>query len=466
MDTREVAMPDTMPLERLEAEITELAGHLAAGECRWLQLVAEYDRRAGWEQWGCHSAVQWLGWHCSLDARAAREKFRVAHALVELPLITEEFAAGRLSYSKVRALTRVATPGNEEDLAMLAQHATASQVDRIVSAYRGVLTVEQEVELANRQVAEQYLRTDPEEDGSLVIHGRVPPEIGALFLKALETAGAQLCADARGEGGPAGPVHRLPSATNVDALALIVESFLANGPASRSGGDRYQIVVNVDEEVLTGDDPDGVCELDGGPRLAPETVRRLGCDASTVRLIRRKDGTLLTATNKTQAIPRRVRRVLRARDQGCRFPGCGERRFVDAHHVRHRAHGGSNELENLVELCWFHHRLVHEGGWKLRLDNEGNVVVTNPAGNVIPSLSPVGGSWRDRAPQPCGRDRGRPDHRDADLVRRSPRPGAHHDSVVVRRSTRPTVPELMTTRKSNRLVLRWSATMSACTRRR
>jgi 5-methylcytosine-specific restriction endonuclease McrA len=181
-------------------------------------------------------------------------------------------------------------------------------------------------------------------------------------------------------------------------LALMVESFMANGPAARTGGDRYQIVVNVDEDVLTDDDPDGVCELDGGPRLAPETVRRLGCDASTVVLIRRKDGTILTATNKTQAIPRRVRRMLRARDQGCRFPGCGHRTFVDAHHIHHRARGGSHELENLVELCWFHHRLVHEGGWKIRFDVTGNVVVTNPAGNVIPSLKvasvPAGGIER------------------------------------------------------------------------
>ncbi len=168
---------------------------------------------------------------------------------------------------------------------------------------------------------------------------------------------------------------------------MILESFLANGAASRSGGDRYQIGVYVDEDVLTDDSPDGVCELDGGPRLAPETVRRLACDASTVVLVRRKDGTILTATNKTQTIPRRVRRMLRAHDQGCRFPGCGHRTFVDAHHIHHRARGGSHELENLVELCWFHHRLVHEGGWKIRFDETGNVVVTNPAGNVIPSLT-------------------------------------------------------------------------------
>jgi 5-methylcytosine-specific restriction endonuclease McrA len=216
---------------------------------------------------------------------------------------------------------------------------------------------------------------------------------------ALDGAREQLCADARGEGGPAGPVHRLPSATNVDALHLMAESFLAHGSAARTGGDRYQVVVNVDEDVLTDDAPDGMCELDGGPRLAPETVRRLGCDASTVVLVRRKDGTLLTATNKTQAIPRRVRRMLRARDQGCRFPGCGQRAFVDAHHIHHRARGGSNELDNLVELCWFHHRLVHEGGWKLRFDDGGGVLVTNPAGNLIPSRQPVGvtaGGLEDR----------------------------------------------------------------------
>jgi hypothetical protein len=390
MDTREVVAPDTMPLERLEAEITELAGHLAAGECRWLQLIAEYDRRAGYEQWGCYSVVRWLGWHCGLDARAARDKVRVAHALEALPTITEEFAAGRLSFSKVRALSRIATPMNEGDLVMLAQHATAAQVERIVRAARGVLTVEEATRVANRQVAEQYLRADWEEDGSLVLHARMPADVGAALLAAIDHAREQLCADARGEGGPAS-VPRLESATNVDALHLMVESFMANGRAARNGGDRHQIVVNADVDVILNDSPDGVCELDGGPALAPETLRRLLCDASTVLVIRGADGTPRAASDKTRTIPRRVRRLLHARDKGCRFPGCGQRRFVDAHHIRHRAHGGGNELENLVELCWFHHRLVHEGGWKLRFDGDGNVVVSNPAGNVIPSVVPLRG---------------------------------------------------------------------------
>jgi hypothetical protein len=102
-----------LPLERLEAEITLLAGNLAAAECRWLLLVAEFDRRRGWQQWGCRSLVHWLGWHCALDERAARENVRVARALTEFGVIRNKFAQGRLSYSKVRAITRIATPETE-----------------------------------------------------------------------------------------------------------------------------------------------------------------------------------------------------------------------------------------------------------------------------------------------------------------------------------------------------------------
>jgi hypothetical protein len=391
MDVREVAAADTLPLERLEAEITEWAGHLAAAQCRWIQLIAEYDRREGWKQWGCHSIVQWLGWHCGLGGRAAREHVRVGHALRELPRITEEFAAGRLSYSKVRALTRVATHTNEADLVMLADHATASQVDRIVSAYRGVLSANEEVERANRQVAEQYLRYDWDADGCLVVHARMPSDVGAQFVKALETARRDLCADARGEGGPAGPVHRLPSATNVDALHLMAETLMACGPTSRQGSDRSQVVLYADESVLD-DDADGICELDRGPAIAPETARRLACDSSIVRMVRQADGTVIEASDKQSSITWRARRVVHARDRGCRFPGCGAQTFVDVHHVQFRSRGGSADPDNLIELCWFHHRLVHEGGWTLRLDDRGNVVVTNPAGNVIPALRSTTGT--------------------------------------------------------------------------
>jgi hypothetical protein len=390
-----------VPLERLEAEITELAGHLWAGESRFLALVAEFDRRRGHEAWGCRTAAQWLAWQCGLDRRAAREKVRVARALEVLPAITERFAAGALSYSKVRALTRIATPANEADLAPLAEEATAVQVERIVRAYRGVLSADDERELANEQHAARHLRIDPDEDGMFVINGRIPADLAAIVLTAIEAARTHLPAAPLPEihqSGPAGPLSEgvppptaharagaKPSvaATNVDALVMMAETLLAHGPAARKGGDRYQIVVNVDADVLV-DDIGGTCQLDDGNHLAPDTVRRLMCDASQVFVLHDGNGRTVDISNKARTIPPSLRRSVQARDQGCRFPGCGERSFVDVHHVRHRAHGGTNDLANLVQLCWFHHRLVHEGGWNVRLDPDGIVHAVRPNGTPLP----------------------------------------------------------------------------------
>ena len=275
-----------MPLERLEAEITELAGHLAAAECRWLLLIAEYDRRKGYEHWGCHSLVQWLGWQCGLDARAARERVRVARALETLPVLSGRFGSGQLSYSKTRALTRIATPANEADLVMIAEHATALELERVVRSYRGVLDHEEEREAANERHAQRFFRLDPCEDGSFAISGRLPAESAALVMAALEAA--QMASTEQVEehepvdkGGPAGPPDENPTpkapraAANADALVMMAESLIANGPNARSGGDRHQIILNVDVEVLVDDDGDGACELDGGPSVAPETARPL-----------------------------------------------------------------------------------------------------------------------------------------------------------------------------------------------
>jgi hypothetical protein len=375
---------ETVPLERLEAEITELAGQLAAGECRWLELVAEYDRRNGHETWGCRTVAHWLSWHCGLDMRAAREKVRVAHAIGDLPITRSEFAAGRLSYSKVRAITRVATPANEEQLVMYAQHATAAQVERIVRTYRRYRSPEDETEAANRLHDEQYLQVDYDDGGVGVLASRMPPEIAAQLLKALELARTRMPADQRGEGGPAGP-PRSRAAIDVDALAMIVEPFMASEPATRSNSDRWMVGVNVDAEVLVDDDPDGMCELEDGPALPAETVRRLFCDASTIAVIRRGHGESLTVSPRSQTLPRAARRAARFRDRGCRFPGCGERIFLQVHHIHHRSRGGGHEISNVVELCWFHHRLVHEGGWTLRFLEHDETIAITPSGNVVSS---------------------------------------------------------------------------------
>src|SRR5919201_4217041 len=133
-----MAVVRELPLDQLQDEIAELASHIYAGTCRWLELVGELDPRGGFSEFGCGSCAEWLAWRCALTPRAAREHVRVARRLRELPLIHDAFACGELSYAKVRALTRVADENSEEELLELARHLTASQLERAVRAYRRV----------------------------------------------------------------------------------------------------------------------------------------------------------------------------------------------------------------------------------------------------------------------------------------------------------------------------------------
>jgi hypothetical protein len=331
-----------------------------------------------------------LNWHCGLDLHTARDRVRTARALEALPAMTAAFASGAVSYSKVRALTRIATPANEASLVMLAEHATAAHVEKIVRTYRGVLTQEDELEKTNRRHAARYLRCEWADDGSLEGRFKMTPEVGAAFLKAIELMRGLIPDEPVDENGPAGPSPD-HATTNIDALAMLVEAGFANATADRHGGDRYQIVINADANVLadTAGIAEGVCELDNGPALAPETVRRLACDASIVIMSADGEPYVLQDGAKAPAIPTATRRAIRRRDRGCRFPGCDARAFTNIHHLNHRAKGGSNAHRNLLELCWHHHRLVHEGGWNIRVDDRGDVLAIRPNGNVLRDKQPL-----------------------------------------------------------------------------
>ena len=298
--------------------MTTLVAHLYAGTCRWLELVAELERRGGWASEGLDSRSAWIAWRCGLTPRTAREYVRVARCLPGLPLTRAAFAAGEFSYAKVRALTRVATPENEEELLEFARVHTAAQLERCLRAYRR-LTVEQ----AREQQENARLSVFWNPDGSLELHGRLP-EDGALLLRALEALRDSLWKQAGGSAEPR-PARQ---ASNAEALVAVAEAALAHQGEGRPGGERYQVVVHADEAVLSHDG-EGGCELEDGGALASETARRLACDASIVLEGRR-----------SRAVPPAMRRALRRRDRGCRFPGCENRRFVDAHHLQHWAKGG------------------------------------------------------------------------------------------------------------------------------
>ncbi len=288
-------------------QITELAGHLNAAQARWLALIAEFDRRKAWAEWGVKSCAYWLNWKCGLDLGAAREKLRVAHALECLPRIAESMAAGRLSYSKVRAMTRVADESNEEYFLNIALHGTASHVEKLVRSWRRVKE-SQELTREQRQFAGRALTWFHDDDGSLVIRARMTAEAGAVFLKALGAAEDSFPPKNVSAETSLDPVQPR-RALRADALALMSESFLASGPQDLAGGDRQQIVVHVDAETLKHDHA-GRCELEHGTAIAAETARRLSCDASRVTIIENERGEPLNVGRKTRTIPPAISRAL------------------------------------------------------------------------------------------------------------------------------------------------------------
>jgi hypothetical protein len=371
-----------VPLERLEAQICEGAAHLAAGMGRWLLLVGEFDRRKGYERWECRSSAFWLNWQAGISVRTAQDQVRVGRALLDYPRIAEAMCQGRLSYSKVRAITRVVTPETEATLIDLALAVPTSQVERVVAGRRRV-----EVSETGAAHKARYLETYDDEDGSVVGMFRLDPDEGAALRAAL-TLGKEILRDQKRSAERSGanaepqaddcsPEALRPKVSNADALALMVETMLAaDHHTDISRHERTLVVVHLEGEKA---------HLHDGPDLSAETAKRMSCDACVCGVLLRDLETL--DLGRTQRLPNRAqRRALMVRDGGCRFPGCTERRYVEAHHVRHWIDGGPTDLDNLLLLCWLHHHAVHEGGFRMSFEH-GVVTVWRPDGRLLHSES-------------------------------------------------------------------------------
>jgi uncharacterized protein DUF222 len=269
-------------LDRLGDEIAELSAHLDAATARLLDLIRDFDARGGWSN-GFRSCAAWLSWRVGLDLGAAREKVRVAHALGTLPRLAGALASGELSYSKVRALTRVATPDTEERLLAVGRAGTTEHVERIVRGWRRV-----DRNAENREAARQHKRRElhvyRDEDGMFVVRGRLTPEAGALLLRALDAGRETVREQVRVEDGLS------IAEQQADALALLAETALHHGVDPGAPGERYQVVVHVDAAVLADPDQPGQSVLEDGGHVSAETSRRLACDASRVVMRHGADG--------------------------------------------------------------------------------------------------------------------------------------------------------------------------------
>ena len=385
------------PLERLESDIVSLASQLTAASARLIGLIGEYDAAEGWRDWGVRSIAHWLTWKTGIGLHAAREQVRVARALRELPMVAAEFAAGRLSYSKVRALTRLASikPGREAELVQMAEHMTGSQIDRLAAATR---RAQRAADVQARRKA-AYVRWHQDDDGSIVGTFRLAPEQAAVFCHGLDAAAGRL-RELPGEGDEAAAAGARRERSAADALAAKSESYLNDVSAETSleGAERYQLVLHttVDElakpdDAEAGDGPGTLIAGGNGRqwRIAPSTARRLSCDCPTSTMTDGPDGNALHLGRKTRRIRGRLRRAVHARDRGmCVTPGCTAP-ATQIHHLRHWAHGGPTCLRNLVSLCDAHHWLVHEGGFTLvPRDGGGWVLISSGGVGIGPHPEP------------------------------------------------------------------------------
>ena len=498
--------------DALAAEITTLAGHLNAAQYRFLKLLDEFDREQGWAGPGIRSLAHWLSWKCGIGELVAREKVRVARALRELPMIDASFERGQISYSKVRAMTRAATPENEAQLLNIARHGTAEHMERLVRVYRRCRNrAETSPGETERRREERFYCFDEDEE-TTVFGGRVSAEQGRLLMKALDAMVAEMEADEReaGDAPQADDVHRAvdthqaedeseachepqadgigkadhhspndapESAENVSAetsvtepgaggssessapalgrivsaetstassgknvsaetseagsgpsvsaetfsdgrsgvephephepdrpplkplrvrrataLAQIAEHYLAtrsrgDGASPLRSSDAYQVFVHVNANDAHPDN-----RINGGHTtytddrrcLAPHVAWQLACDASRRTVLENERGEVLNIGRRSRIVPWHIAHALRIRDGGCRFPGCNQYRWTDAHHIHHWADGGETSLENLVTLCRYHHRELHRGEYRIERGAGGELVFIDTRHKPIP----------------------------------------------------------------------------------
>ncbi len=346
-------------VESLAREIAELARFIGKLEHTWLTRIREFDARNGWADTGCVSMVAWLSWWTGTSSKAASEHVRVARALGDLALIDQAFAAGELSYSKVRALTRCAEPATQQSLLDVAKSATASQLDKIVAGLRRVRAHASPGECGHEH--RRFASFTETAGGMVRLVAQVGPEDALVLRAALDLAnspaGDSGGSSAAATNSPAGDLS--DSTERADALVAVARGYLDRKPSTRGTGFEL-IMMTTPDQLERGAEGVGGFLRDGTP-LPLHVARMLACDAARIDVSVGESGEVLDVGRSRRTIPTAIGRALALRDGGCRVPGCGRSRHVQAHHVEAWAEGGATRVSNLVLLCPGHHWLVHEG---------------------------------------------------------------------------------------------------------
>ncbi|MBV6509637.1 MAG: hypothetical protein JJLCMIEE_02733 [Acidimicrobiales bacterium] len=383
-----------------------------AAQHKVLELLAEVDRREAWRDDGSGSAAAWLmGW-LGISRRTATEWADAARKLEELPAIAAVFSQGGLAWDQLRLLCRFATPETDAGLAETAPSCTVAQLERMARQARPV---------SAREAAEAHrtrrfrMRKDRHGCGWR-LSGRLEDADGAALAKAVERLAEQA------PKNPQTGMWDSWEARCADALVALAHQRLADD----ADPDRATVVVHVDAAIYEAGSQDtssdwssagspdgspagppdgspagppdgspdgspaagGLADIEGVGAIAVETARRLGCDCRLQVVVDGPDGEALALTSLARTAPPWMRRLLRRRDQYCRFPGCDRRSWLHAHHVVRHSRDGPTSTDNLALFCSFHHHCLHEGGWVARGDADRRLVFTSPRGTVLTSEPP------------------------------------------------------------------------------
>ena len=347
-------------IDALADRIAVTAASIDAATHTLLTDIREFDDAGGWHLQGALSCAHWLQWRVGIALGAGREKVRVARRLGELPLIDEALRKGEVSYSKVRAMSRVASAANEATLLELAQASTAAQLERICRLYRQVAQADQPT--PDGDAERRWVRQRGCDDGMIRVSARLHPDEAARVMKAIGVSAETLRQPDRDGDLADGLVALADAALDGDSGAPAIEAVVR---------------VEVDAATMTG-------VLEDGTGVSAETSRRLCCDAGIIPVAVDERGTPLSVGRKQRRLSSAIRRALAQRDRCCQFPSCTNQSWLDAHHIEHWADGGETCLDNLVHLCRRHHRYVHEYGFSLE-KRAGEPVFRDRQGRVVPT---------------------------------------------------------------------------------
>lgn len=338
-------------------QLVDGIGHLHAviSATQWelLDFIREFDSREAWRSDGCRDMGQWLAGHLGISVSQGRRWTHAAHALVSLPKLSAALRNGELSLDKVVQLARFATPDDEVALIKWARRSSLNAVRRKADLAQRP-PADDEVKAAHEARFVSWWNCD--DVGSIYLEALLPAHEGAVVTRALRRIADQMAEDPDGAD------------TNeqrcADALYALASQRLANDPDA----DRATVVVSAELSALV--DGDRLAEIEGVGNLHPATLGRICCDSRIQIVTRDPRGLALDIGRASRTIPGYMRREMLQRDGGCTFPGCGTKAFVDGHHVWPWEWGGRTALANLTTVCHFHHKLLHEGGWRVQLDRD------------------------------------------------------------------------------------------------